>query len=230
MPDQLWLLLWLSVLAVSCRFPIADRRRVAELSLLLACGHLVAAGLACGRPNPFHASSGGYTAFLQLLCCAVPLAVCCCRTTLSRGRRDLVYAAVFLLGSGFGFMRRIDAIKFSLKPADLLHGGWSVSLVFCGALALVVTLLAFHLREARRHGSLKWYLGGLLALLAALGLTTFFLRHTHYLHLHHYFWALSLVALFRYAPWWSRLPQALVLGIFVDGVASWGVERLWYPR
>jgi hypothetical protein len=93
---------------------------------------------------------------------------------------------------------------------------------------LVATLLALHVRRAWRLHQLYGYLAGMLIPVLLLAGITLCWSQTHYLHLHHYCWSLILVFLFRYDAWWSRIPQAIVFGIFVDGAVSEGILTNWY--
>lgn len=212
--------------------------RTLELALLLAAGHMIAVGLVCARSNPLFSPAGSYGSILILLAAAPLLGWGCCRETVGRletaadfGKpRNLVFCGVALLFSAFGVTRHWEAVRFSLKPADLTGAAWPVLTVFCCGLLLLSVLLALHLREAARRGELHRYLGALAGVAGLPAAVTLLLYRTHYLHLHHYAWSLMLIPFFRYRQWWSRLPQAALLGIFIDGVASWGVETLWYPR
>ena len=143
--------------------------RTLELALLLAAGHMIAAGLVCARSNPLFSPAGSYGSILILLAAAPLLGWGCCRETVGRletaadfGKpRNLVFCGVTLLFSAFGVTRHWEAVRFSLKPADLTGAAWPVLTVFCCGLLLLSVLLALHLREAARRGELHRYLGAL---------------------------------------------------------------------
>ena len=193
------------------------------LSLLVLIGHLIAAGLASHRSNPLHSFDGSFRSILILEIAAVMLAPLACARTLPDTKPlnrwhtlpVLLYAALTVLASFFGYARYIQAINFSLKWAHLKAPAAGVLLTLLTASALVSVLLALHLIEAARRKQLYGYAGALLS-------------PRYYLHIHHSVWSLFLVFLFRYEKWWSRYAQALALGIYIDGLASWGLSSIWH--
>ena len=141
---------------------------------------------------------------------------------------DLLYAALTVLASFFGYARYIQAINFSLKWAHLKAPAAGVLLTLLTASALVSVLLALHLIEAARRKQLYGYAGALLSAVGGIALVSLLLAPRYYLHIHHSVWSLFLVFLFRYEKWWSRYAQALALGIYIDGLASWGLSSIWH--
>lgn len=73
-----------------------------------------------------------------------------------------------------------------------------------------------------------YYAGALLSAVGGIALVSLLLAPRYYLHIHHSVWSLFLVFLFRYEKWWSRYAQALALGIYIDGLASWGLSSIWH--
>lgn len=140
----------------------------------------------------------------------------------------LLYAALTVLASFFGYARYIQAINFSLKWAHLKAPAAGVLLTLLTASALVSVLLALHLIEAARRKQLYGYAGALLSAVGGIALVSLLLAPRYYLHIHHSVWSLFLVFLFRYEKWWSRYAQALALGIYIDGLASWGLSSIWH--
>ena len=116
---------------------------------------------------------------------------------------------------GNGRMKKIVTLVFVL-------------LTLLTASALVSVLLALHLIEAARRKQLYGYAGALLSAVGGIALVSLLLAPRYYLHIHHSVWSLFLVFLFRYEKWWSRYAQALALGIYIDGLASWGLSSIWH--
>lgn len=201
------------------------------LAALMLAGHGVIAMLICGRAYPWLSAQGGTEAAWQLAALAPAIAVCAARETLEKLDRKTVsvYAGCFLSAMFFGLTRHIPAIRFSLKPEDLLPGRPGVLVALLSGVGIVAALLFLHGGEAHRRRQAGWYAGAATAAILLPALVSLLTRSTHYCHFHHYFWALVLVFFFRYGNWWSRCAQAAALGICVDGFTSWGIEPLWYP-
>lgn len=79
-------------------------------------------------------------------------------------------------------------------------------------------------------GRLQWYLLGLLLTVLLFVVVTWLVRHTRYLHFHHYCFALL-------APWFpvresafSTFGQAVFLFIACEGVCRWGPDPVWPLR
>jgi len=208
---------------------------VVELTLLAVLGQIIVGGVVMRMNNPLRSCNGDYAGLLILLLAACWLALLAMRQTLPSlttraeifNAKNLTFIGVFLISANFGFFRRVPAVNFSLNPQMLQRGPLVLVLAF-GGLALVITLLILHVRQAYRGHQLYGYLAGMLIPVLLLVGITLCWRQTHYLHLHHYCWSLILVFLFRYDAWWSRIPQAIVLGIFVDGAVSEGILPIWY--
>lgn len=234
-----WLLccFWLGILAVAATVQPRDRGRIAFLSLLMFLGHLIAAGLASGRSNPLLSLKGDFHSVFELGIAAVVFAVFACRRTLPdtlpldnwRQRPVILYAATAVAASFFGFFRYLPAINFNLKAEHLLRPRLGVLAVLIPVGGLLLTLFVLHIRLAAKKKQLPLYLTDLGFAVFGIALVSLKLYPRYYLHLHHYFWAMLLVFLFRYDTWYSRLAQAMALGIFIDGVASWGVVPIWHP-
>lgn len=233
-----WVLpaLWLGLFGASWRFLPKYGGRTLMLSLLVLIGHLIAAGLASHRSNPLHSFDGSFRSILILEIAAVMLAPLACARTLPDTKPlnrwhtlpVLLYAALTVLASFFGYARYIQAINFSLKWAHLKAPAAGVLLTLLTASALVSVLLALHLIEAARRKQLYGYAGALLSAVGGIALVSLLLAPRYYLHIHHSVWSLFLVFLFRYEKWWSRYAQALALGIYIDGLASWGLSSIWH--
>lgn len=181
------------------------------LSLLVLIGHLIAAGLASHRSNPLHSFDGSFRSILILEIAAVMLAPLACARTLPDTKPlnrwhtlpVLLYAALTVLASFFGYARYIQAINFSLKWAHLKAPAAGVLLTLLTASALVSVLLALHLIEAARRKQLYGYAGALLSAVGGIALVSLLLAPRYYLHIHHSVWSLFLVFLFRYEKWSS---------------------------
>ena len=206
-----------------------------ELTLLSVIGQVIVGGLVMRLNNPLLSCFGDYSGLLILLWASCWLPLLAMRQTLpslaTRAEifsvKNLTFIGVFLISVNFGFLRRVPAVNFSLNPQMLQRGPLVLLLAF-GGLGLVITLLGLHVRRAWRLHQLYGYLAGMLIPVLLLAGITLCRSQTHYLHLHHYCWSLILVFLFRYDAWWSRIPQAVVLGIFVDGAVSEGILTNWY--
>lgn len=230
------LCVWLALLGAGLIFLPKDRLRILFLTLLFVVGYALVATVLWGRPSPFLARGGNYGNIFQLLATAVLIAPLACRATLGKldvfvdfkKRRVWGYGLIFIVACFFGLLSRIKVIDFSLKSADLAKAPWFFYLVAgCALLAFIYAFIR-QIRDMRGKVNLPIYFTGIGAFLLLITLATFILRDTHYLHIHHYTWALFLVFIFRFDHPFSRTVQPLALGIYLDGIASWGFDPWWY--
>ena len=208
-----------------------ETRAALFLAALMLIGHAVVAGIVCGRRAPWLSARNGSEAIWQLIALAPVIACFAAGETLKTLDRKtrLCYAGCFLPAAFFGLTRHIPAIRFSLKPEDLLSGRPGVLITLAAGIGIVGTLLILHGREAFRRREGGRYVAALAAAILIPAAVSWVLRGSFRCHIHHYFWALLLLFFFRYDTWFSRCAQAVALGICVDGFVSWGVEPLWYP-
>lgn len=236
MSDWLLLAVWLILSGTTWHCKPSYRGRMITLSILMLLGHMIAAGLASGRNNPLHTFDGSYKSILILEITAVILAFLACAKSLPDTRplhrwyspAVFCYIGLTVFASFFGYTRYIQAINFSLKWEHLRAPSIGVLLILSITLTGIAILLLYHLIEAAKQKQLYYYLGFLILIIGGVTLVTWLLSPRYYLHIHHSVWSLFLVFLFRYEKWWSRYAQALALGIFIDGLASWGITSIWH--
>jgi len=102
------------------------------------------------------------------------------------------------------------------------------------ALAVLLVFLSFvtaiQLALLAIDGLLVWYLVSYVFVMMVVGLVSFLIRRTHELHVHHYLFGLFLLPLPRTFNPISSCTMAVSAGVFVEGVARWGMACLWDAR
>jgi len=63
-----------------------------------------------------------------------------------------------------------------------------------------------------------------------IALTTFILKRTHFLHLHHYFLAIVFLPFFSVQSEMNLVLLALDLGMMIEGSSKWGLDPVWKQR
>lgn len=93
----------------------------------------------------------------------------------------------------------------------------------------ILLVVAFQVYLISVQGLLVWY--GVFYLLVTLGLVvpTVILRKSYYLHLHHYVIFGILIPFFAFPYKISVIFLGLMTGIYVEGIARWGMSGIWYP-
>ena len=204
--------------------------------LLVVAGFCYVAGVLCGRSNPFLSDNG-----------AVDFAVVVVLSPLfywlgprhnwppvQSSRRALItwnglgYVVPYFVALHWQLFGNALGGRFSLKAEDLeALEPISVVQLVVGA-AIVAALVVAHLVWARRAGIFRRYLTALLAIPAVVGLVTWRLGDTYYLHFHHYNLGSCLFPFFRFRKVVSLVAQAVFLGMAVEGIARWGMDPVWY--
>ena len=75
----------------------------------------------------------------------------------------------------------------------------------------------------------KWYFPVMLSVVVLFVLISVLIRNDFTPVLHRWLWSLFLIVFLRYPAKASRLPQAFALGVFVNALATSGLERILYP-
>lgn len=228
--------LWLVCLTAGMIALPRDRIRILMLTALFTAGFAIVSQAVWRRTGLWISRDGDTRAFFQLLASAVFIAPLACRETIRKvdgfyglfTRQSGIYAGIFGISCLFGMLSRIPAINYSLNPMDIARAPWTfhAAMTFGGLTVLYVVFLQLKLAKEK---NVLWFYGGLLLFpCIIIGAVSLNCIDTHYFHLHHYAWGLYLVFLFRFDHWSSRLGQAIALGIYVDGIASWGFHPWWY--
>ena len=139
------------------------------------------------------------------------------------------YAVPLTLGLLWGYMRRFLP-NITLTWEDMRGWGLSEFLVLLVASFMVVPLLGFHLHLiARSSFAIVYavsYAAVLFTLVVVSALAVIVVHDA--VHIHHYFWALLFIPLFRFDTSPSCAAQAYLLGVHLDGLLRWGYAPLWY--
>jgi hypothetical protein len=222
------------------KFPVTGEagRSLAFWLIMATAGYLYVAGILNHRANPFASAPGNAWEFGKLLLAALILWLLGARHTLVAfippwkkvaSYNGLGWVLPFFVGLHFYFIRSIIRTDISLTPAGIGRMSAYTWMVFILAAAVILGLLGYHVLLARRAGILKIWLGSMIAVVAFLVCVTVLLRGSHYVHIHHYFLFGLLVLWLRFPDRVSSACQAISAGIAVEGVATWGMDPVWYP-
>jgi hypothetical protein len=141
----------------------------------------------------------------------------------------LGWVVPFFLAFIYHFLDRILQVDFSLTPqcfATMSAYAWSL---FGLAVALMLSLAAYHGLLAWRAGILLWWLGVLPVVVVPIAFLTFLWRDTYSVHIHHFFLFGMFVPWLRFRNPVCLVCQAICASISVEGVATWGMDPMWYP-
>jgi len=141
----------------------------------------------------------------------------------------IVTVVAFVLALHWQFAGKLLGAHFSLTKKSLGSLSMSSCLALGSGVLIFLALSGLHLREAWRNGILGRYLGAAVLVIVVLAGISFVLRDSHHFHLHHYTWAGFLVPFARFSSPFSRTSQAFLFGLFVEGVAHWGMDGVWLP-
>ena len=230
-------ILWMAFFVFICMKFKGDVLRTVSLSVLMTAGFCFVSYFICKRDNPFLSSGKNFAALLQLLIFAEAFGLLCCRETLSsltkfKGffkQEVFWYLVCFFLGLCIGYLLRIREITFSLSLESM--GRLNIWMILILSLSVVgaVTLLVLSNMEAWKKEEFKWYFPVMLSVIVLFFLISYLIRDNYAPVLHRWLWSLFLIVFLRYPTSCSRLPQAYALGVFVNALATSGLERIWYP-
>lgn len=146
------------------------------------------------------------------------------------------YVVPFLVGCNYFFLDRIPTLnrmfyKLTWPPFVSMYRG-SDWLVLGGIILLAASLVSVHLylMIADELFLLVYYGPALVGLIGALVSMTYVLRRSHHLHLHHYFIFGVLLACTPFQNPITAMTQALLLGVYVEGIATWGMDPIFPPN
>lgn len=206
----------------------------AGLLLAAATGFVYVAAVLCDRSDPFGSPPGNRFEFAKLLLGATVLHAAGVRIGRAPGaaapdaRATRIAAAVaFFLGLHWEWAGRLTGARFSLTSHHLASLAPVDAAALLAGLAVLGALAAFHARLARRRSCLRAWLGAIALAAVGIALITWGWRGSRHLHLHHYAWAALLAPFARFPHPVSRVTQAFLFGVFVEGVARWGMDPVW---
>ena len=211
--------------------------RTVFLSLLMTAGYCFVSGVICERGNPFLSQGKSIVPLFQMLIFAEAFALLCCRETLStltkiKGifRQDVFwYLVCFFPGLCIGYLLKIKEITFSLSPESLSDLNIWMILILSLSVVGAATLLVLSNLEAWKKEDFKWYFPVMISVIGMFILISVLIRNDYSPTIHRWLWSLFLIVFLRYPARTSRLPQAFALGVFVNALATSGLERIWYP-
>ena len=201
-------------------------------------GYLFVSGVLCRRPNPFASPEGNAYELPKLLTAALVVWILGARHTLqpfsAPWRRVLLWnglgwVAPFFAAFIYHYLEQILQVNFSLTPqcfATMSAYAWSL---FGLAVVLMLGLAAWHGVLAWRAGILLPWLGAVPAVVLPIAFLTHMWRDTHSVHIHHFFLFGIFVPWLRFQNPVCVVCQAVCASISVEGVATWGMDPMWYP-
>ena len=230
-------LLWMAFFVFLCIQFKGEVLRTVFLSVVMTAGYCFVSHFICGRGNPFLSQGKTIAPLLEMLIFAEAFALLCCRETLNtltkfKGifRQEVFwYLVCFFPGLCIGYLLRIREITFTLSPESLSELNIWMVLILSLCVVAAVTLLILSNLEAWKKEEFKWYFPVMLSVVVLFVLISFLIRKDFTPVLHRWLWSLFLIVFLRYPVRTSRLPQAFALGIFVNALATSGLERIWYP-
>ena len=206
--------------------------------LMATAGYAFVAGVLCHRPNPFASPEGNACELPKLLAAALGVWLVGARHTLEPFRapwrrvvlwNGLGFAVPFFAAFIYHYLDRILQVDFSLTP----HGFATMSayawVLFGLAASGMLGLASYHGVLAWRAGILLPWLGAIPAVVLPIAFLTYMWRDTHSVHIHHYFLFGMFVPWLRFRNPVCVVCQAICASISVEGVATWGMDPMWYP-
>ena len=123
------------------------------------------------------------------------------------------------------FFASIPAFQHSITPYEI-NCSWSWQMwaaITLGVLPLFGGLIAVHFIYAFRHG-----IGSRKLVELFLSILIFLVPYasSHFLHLHHWYYAWILGMHANLNVWWSRLTMAFFWGIYINGIAIFGRDPI----
>ncbi len=201
-------------------------------------GYLFVSGVLCHRANPFASAEGNAYELPKLLAAALGVWLLGARHTLQPFRapwrrvllwNGLGWALPFFVAFIYHNLDRILKVDFSLTPQGFATMSAYAWFMFSLAVALMLGLAIYHGVLARRAGVLLPWLAAVPALVIPIALLTWLLRDTHSVHIHHFFLFGCFVPWLRFRNPVCVVCQAVCASIAVEGVATWGMDPMWYP-
>ncbi len=201
-------------------------------------GYLFVSGVLCHRPNPFASSEGNAYELPKLLFAALTVWVLGARHTLepfgAPWRRVLLWNGLgwvvpFFAAFIYHNLNTILNVDFSLTPAGFASMTPYAWTLFSLAVLLISGLAVYHGMLARRAGILLPWLGVIPMVVLPIAFLTWLWRDTHSVHIHHFFLFGMFVPWLRFHNPVCVVCQAICASISVEGVATWGMDPMWYP-
>lgn len=212
--------------------------RFCFLFLVQAAGYAYVAWFLCNRQNPFSSPNGNSFEFVKLI------ALCPLMFLFGVGLRlepnsqsphlhalcrFFAYLIPFFVALHYEYLGRLLKVNFSLTVSDLSNLDFRSMIVFGVAIVVFLLLGGYHLYISKQTGIFLQYFAAFLGVVSIITLFTILFYSGHYLHLHHYFFALIFMFFTRFSTIISQGTQGLLLGIYVEGVSRWGMDTLWNP-
>lgn len=219
---------------VGLRALLGDSRQVLLLSFTLAglFGYVYVSGVVLCRPNPTYSRYSSSNELFKLLVGMVVLYFAGPHTVLPHCVTSN-FVAPFYLGLHFTYLDCNPVLQsIGCKfPVPNRWGAFTQQELLVLGLATAFALPAFKYQWATlvAHdlatlADLTYVYTGTMLLIGVYG---WYVRHTHNIHFHHYMMGLCLVPFFRGATTASCVGMAVFAGVFVEGVAVWGMDPLY---
>jgi len=206
--------------------------------IMAATGYAFVAGVLCHRPNPFASAEGNAYELPKLLAAALVAWLLGARHTLQPFRapwrrvvlwNGLGWVVPFFAAFIYHNLDRILKVDVSLTPQGFASMSPYTWFMFSLAVLLMLGLATYQGLLAWRAGILLPWLAVVPAIVLPIAFLTWLWRDTHSVHIHHFFLFGMFVPWLRFRNPVCVVCQAICAGISVEGVATWGMDPMWYP-
>eukprot|EP00658_Telonema_sp_P-2_P044364 TRINITY_DN3222_c0_g1_i5.p1 TRINITY_DN3222_c0_g1~~TRINITY_DN3222_c0_g1_i5.p1 ORF type:complete len:298 (+),score=67.12 TRINITY_DN3222_c0_g1_i5:81-974(+) len=138
----------------------------------------------------------------------------------------MYYVFPFFIGLNWTHFQRWKPLRgISLSPAGIkqLMTSSTACIVVAAALPGVVGAIVYHIWLIHKSTYSWLFLGYVCVLVLGIGVTSFAVRRTHEVHLHHFFTTCVLIPLTSFHTPVSAVCQSLLAGIYIEGSARFGM-------
>eukprot|EP00744_Colponema_vietnamica_P020069 GILI01028484.1.p1 GENE.GILI01028484.1~~GILI01028484.1.p1 ORF type:complete len:296 (-),score=62.64 GILI01028484.1:200-1087(-) len=211
------------------------RLPIIAMMCLMFWGHIFVAGFVLKRSNPLKSRYRNYNELYKLWFSAPFIYFLCSRSVYSLVSSS--WAATFtlllsyLVGLHFTYFDNSTTLqalgcKFPIPSQwHTITGQEFTALLAC--LTVTLSIVTYHAYLIVKAGLAFAYLLGYAAGVLLFVLTSLRLAHSHYTHMHHYFLFGVLLPLTNFPHLFSVACQGLFFGVFVEGIAVWGMDPLF---
>eukprot|EP00743_Colponemidia_sp_Colp-15_P005679 GILK01006104.1.p1 GENE.GILK01006104.1~~GILK01006104.1.p1 ORF type:complete len:278 (+),score=9.09 GILK01006104.1:34-867(+) len=224
------------IIAMLCCYMIEFDTKVdglVRLVMLFYIGYLFVAYVTLGRPNPWLSRYKNYAELLKLLLSGIPLYFFGPHIVLqglSSLGTSLYFVIPFFVGLHFTYFDTSPTFQsLGCKvplPSQWHLITWREAVALLCSVGLVGLIVGFHVTLLVEHDWIHRLGLGYLASTTVVWVISKTCQQTHYLHMHHYFLFLPLLPCMWFRTPISTISQALIFGVYVEGIAVWGMDPI----
>jgi len=142
--------------------------------------------------------------------------------------QSMILGAFYIFGLHFTYLDNFEAFRrFVIKPSEISTWTWKQWTIFASLILGVILCIVYNLKFIIRDKMGQKYLTGYLASIVIIVLITMYLSPTYQFHIHHFFIALFLMPITRFPEYISAAIMGTLLGVYIEGVSSWGLAWIW---